>query len=210
MQLIQGRSAVLDLVLRTDDPARLFPPRAGLGAADVICQLKRAGATAWASRPLDPASLREVGQGAYLLSLDASELDTLGTLLVLVTGQPSMVPGILPSLTSAEVVAARQFRAARPDLPATVLIGQIAGLDGRPIARATLTATLLQAPLVLEGIAVAGDAVIGASDDDGFFELPLLSGATVDVEIPALRYRRTLVVPTPPAPGAPVRLFSIP
>jgi hypothetical protein len=127
-----------------------------------------------------------------------------------VTGQPGLAPTILPALISAEVVVARQFRAARPDLPATIVVGQIAGLDGRPIAGATVTATLVQAPLVLEGVAIAGDGVIAASDDDGLFELPLLCGATVDLQIPALRYRRTFLVPLPPAPGAPVRLFSIP
>jgi len=78
------------------------------------------------------------------------------------------------------------------------------------MAHATVAATLLEVPLLLGGIAVAGQAVQVASDENGFFELPLLTGATVDLQISVARYRRTLVIPPPPAPGAPVRLFSIP
>ncbi len=210
MQLLQGRPATLDLVLRTDELARLCPPRPGLGPADLRCQLKRAGAASWTARPLDALSFRDAGNGAYLLALDALETDTLGRLLVLITGQPGLAPPVLPLLLEAEVVLDRHFRGARPDLPRTVLVGQLCGLDNRPLARATVSATLLQAPLLLAGVAVAGDAILASSDDEGFFELPVLTGATVDLAIPAVRYRRTLVVPPPPAPGSPVRLFSIP
>lgn len=210
LQLLQSQPAVLDLVLRTDDAARLHAFATGLGAGDVVCQLKRAGADAWMPKALSGSTFRDAQNGAYLLSLDPGDTDTLGTLLVLVTGRPGLAPSILPSLTQLEVVVAREFRDARPDLPKTVLIGQLVGLDGRPLARATVTATLLQVPLVLSGVAVAGDAVIASSDGDGFFELPVITGATVDLVIAAARYRRTLVVPHPPAPGLPVRLFAIP
>ena len=210
MQLLQGRPTTLELVLRTDDQARLCPPRPGLVPADLRCQLKRAGAPSWTARSLDALSFRDAGNGAYLLVLQALETDTLGRLLVIVEGLPGLAPPILPLLLEAEVVLDRQFRGVRSDLPRTVLVGQLCGLDNRPLARATVSATLLQAPLLLEGVAVAGDAVLASSDDDGFFELPVLAGATVDLAIPAVRYRRTLVVPPPPAPGSPVRLFSIP
>lgn len=210
VQLVQGRAATLDVVLRTDDGARQYPLRPGLAPGDVLCQLKRAGAGAWTPYALDGASWRDVGNGAYLLALGPADVEPTGALLVLLTGMPGLSPPLLSVLVQAEVVPARQFRASRPDLPQTVLVGQLAGQDGRTIVRATVTATLLETPLLVRGTAVAGDAVIGSSDDGGLFELPLLTGATVDLSIPAARYRRTLVVPPPPAPGAPVRLFEIP
>ena len=54
------------------------------------------------------------------------------------------------------------------------------GLDGPPTRARDGDRTLLQVPLVLSGVAVAGDAVIASSDGDGFFELPVITGATVD------------------------------
>ena len=210
IQLLQGRPAVLDLVLRSDDAAHLYPPRAGLSADEVRCEIKRPGATAWVEVLLDPSVFRDAGNGAYLLGLDASALDVPGSLLVLVTGRPGVLPPVLPSLLEAEVVVPRDFHAPRPHLERTLVVGQLVGLHSRPLAGATVAATLLQPPLLLGGVAVAGDAVLAASDEDGCFELPLLTGATVDVQIAAARYRRTLVVPPPPAPGAPVRLFAIP
>ncbi len=210
MQLLQDRPARLDVVLRTDDAARLHPLRDGLRPLDVTCQVKRAGDTAWAPTPLGAGTWLEVGHGAYLLELAALDLERAGSLLVLVSGALGLVPAIHPVLLQVEVVPARELRGARPDLPQTIVIGQLAGQDGRPLARATVSATLLETPLLLRGTAIAGDAVIASSDDDGFFALPLITGATVDLSIPAARYRRTLVIPPPLAPGVPLRLFSIP
>ncbi len=209
VHLSQNRPASLDFVLRTDDAARQYPLRAGLSPDDVDCQVKRAGAPAWQPKALTPTTFRDVGHGAYVIALEAAELDTVGALLVLLTGHAGLAPALLPSLAMLDVVLARELHAARPDLDRTILTGQVAGLDGRPLQNATVTATLLEVPVLLGGVAIAGDVVIASCDGDGFFELPLLSGATVDVQIPAARYRRTLVVPFPPAPGAPVRLFAI-
>lgn len=207
-ELVQDRAAAVDVVVRSDLPGA--PPREGLGAADLVVELKPAGAAAWSPKVLTAADWEEVGHGAYLLRLDPAEVAPAGVLAVLVAGQPALAPPILPAITELEVVPEREFSATRPNLPRTTLVGQVAGLDGRPLGRATVTATLLQVPVILEGIAVAGDAVIVASDDDGFFELRLITGATADVDIPAARWRRTLIVPPPPAPGVPLRLFSVP
>ncbi len=210
VQLLQGRPGALDVVLRSDDPVRLHPPRPGLTSVDVVCELKRPGATPWIPRAIEADAFRDLGNGAYLLSLESRDLDVPGPLFVRLSGRPGLDPPLLPALLELEVVVPRDFHAPRPHLDRTLLVGQLAGLDGRPLARATIAATLLQPPLLLEGVAVAGDSVLGASDDEGAFELPLLTGATVDLQIAAVRYHRTLVVPPPPAPGAPVRLFSIP
>jgi hypothetical protein len=208
IELLQSRPATVDVVLRSDAPGN--QPRAGLGHGDVVVQLKRAGSSDWVTKALSPDDWVDADNGAYVLALGPADVDTLGVLLVLVSGRPGLLTGIHPSLTQVEVVREKQFSAVRPNLPRTTLVGQIVGLDGRPIARATITATLLQVPVVLDGVAVAGDAIIASSDDHGFFELPVITGATVDVDIAAVRYRRTLIVPAPPVPGTPVRLFSIP
>lgn len=210
VRLIQGRAATVDIVLRTDDPARHFPLRAGLGPSDVTCQRKRSGSASWVPMPLDAATWRDSGNGTYLLDLDATDVEAPGALFIFVSGAPGLAPPVLPVLLEAEVVPERHFSGTRPDLPRTILVGQLAGQDGRPLVGATITASLLETPVLLRGAAIAGDAIMARSDDDGFFELPLITGATVDLSIAAARYRRTLVVPPPPAPGVPVRLFSIP
>jgi hypothetical protein len=205
--LLHDRPGLLDVVVRT---APEGAPRPGLQPGDVVCQLKRAGATRWASKRLLAQSWRDAGQGAYVLALDPGDTDTPGALFVLLEGAPHLVPLILPRLCECEVVPAPQAHAARTDLERTTLVGQIVGLDDRPVGRAAVTARLLQVPLVLAGVAVASDPILTQSDDDGFFALSLLAGATVDLEIPVLRFRRTMVVPQAPAPGVPVRLFAIP
>lgn len=93
LQLPQLRPATLDLVLRTDDAARLYPLRGGLVPADVMLELKRAGATDWTTRELDAISWQSAGNGAYVLSLGAGDLDTAGTLLVFVSGRPGLEIG---------------------------------------------------------------------------------------------------------------------
>lgn len=203
--LQQDRPARLDLVLRTPGGT----PRTGVAPEDVTCQLKRAGDLRWTPRLLDAERWREAGHGAYVLALDATDLDVVGPLLVWVEPSRPLAPPLLPLLAEYEVVPAERLGATRPELERTTIVGHTVGLDGRPIAGATVSARLVSLPLVLGGMAVAGDAVITRSDEDGFFALSLVRGATVDIEIAALFYRRTLIVPTAPAPGSPVRLFAI-
>jgi hypothetical protein len=66
----------------------------------------------------------------------------------------------------------------------------------------------MQQPLAIGGIAVLSEPLTTETDERGYFQFDAITGANVQVQIPALAYNRTLVVPPPPAHGIPVRLFS--
>lgn len=206
LTLPQGRPATLDVVLHAQGGA----PRTGVAPEDLVCQLKQPGSLVWAAKELDASTWREAGHGAYLLGLNPAEVDQPGVLTIRLAGRTGLLPALHDLLFQVAVAPVRELALPPPELPRTVLIGQVVGVDGKPIPRAAVSATLVQVPLLLRGTAVAGDGITVHGDQHGSFELALLTGATVDLHIPLVRFRRTLVVPAPPAPGAPVRLFSIP
>ena len=124
MLQVPRQPAVLDLV-----PAPTIPPGSMRRNRPVPTTSlnKRAGAVP-GPRRRSCRHLPRRQNGAYSFSLDSGDTGTLGTLLVLLTGRPGL-PSPPAFDHQLEVVVAREFRAARPDLPKTVLIGQLVGLD---------------------------------------------------------------------------------
>ncbi len=207
-ELVQGRSARVDLVMRSNVlPA--FPPRESLTAADILVHVKRAEASVWSPKLLTPELWTDVGKGAYLLSLEESDTDTPGSLFVLVTGRTDVTPELVPVLVELEVVRTDDFSGAWTKVPMTTLVGQVFSISGRPIPGAVVNTTLYSNPILLGTVAVCGEPVRTETDGDGFFQIRLVTGASVEIAIPAAHWKRMIVVPPPPAPNVPVRLFSI-
>lgn len=197
VQLIEGRHASVDILVG----------RAGLTSTDVACHIKRAGATAWRPKELTPASWRDAGHGVYVLSLDPSDVDEVGLLVVLIAAAETKTP-FPPTLRWFEVIEAR-YAGGTPAIPKTTIVGHVVTLDERGKAKAQVTARVAQFPLVLGGAGICNDVVTVETNDDGFFSLTIVTGALVNIQIPAINFSRQFVVPPPVAPGIPVRLFSL-
>lgn len=207
-RLIEGRHSNVDLVLRTEDgDASHHPLRAGLGYDMIVCRLKRGGVPSWQHKELCPASWRDCGHGVYTLSLAPEEFASAEHLLVLLDGTAELRPRIVPELLTLAVEPPRPSGALA--IPRTILCGHVVTLAqvGKP--KAVVSAKVAQFPLVLGSAGFCSDVVTTECDEDGYFELPIVTGAFVNVTVPAINYTRQFVVPPPPAPGVPVRLFTL-
>lgn len=207
-RLVEGRHAEGDVMLRTPgERSGHTVPRLGVRPEDVTCRCKRRGVPAWRDKMLTPATWRDCGHGVYTLDLAPDEFHSADQLTVLLEGSTELRPAIVPELLTFEVVTAPPSGV--PAIPQTTLCGHVLTLSLNGKQKAQVTATVAQVPLVLGGAGIARDVVTVETDETGFFELTLVTGALVTVQVQAINYQRQLVVPPPPAPGIPVRLFSL-
>lgn len=82
-----------------------------------------------------------------------------------------------------------------PALSTCILKDNIVDLAGNPVQNISVSARMLSVPRVAQGVGVEDLVVTSTTDANGFFQLTVLQGATVDIVIPKVGYRRTLVVP---------------
>jgi len=92
-----------------------------------------------------------------------------------------------------------------PSAQTCALEDHVIDAQGAPMQNVTVSARILSPPYVVSGAGVSTDVVTTTTDSNGFFSLPVLRGATADVIIPEITYRRTIVVPS----AATAELFSI-
>jgi hypothetical protein len=205
MNLIEGRPAQVDLFMIAAE-GESHQGLVGLHPADVDCLIKRCGRTEWKRKDLTPASWQDVGHGIYALTLDAHDFEGTDMLTLLVQGHPGFSPPIRPVVRRLDVVEARQ-----PGLPIpqTVLCGRVLSLDQKGKAKAAIIARVAQLPLTIGGAAICNDPITTETNEEGYFELSVVTGAIINVQIPALNYQKQFAVPPPPAAGVPVRLFSV-
>lgn len=196
--LIEGRHASVDVLV----------DRSGLSMDDVVCHVKRAGATAWRQKELTPSNWQDAGHGVYVLSLDPADVEGVGGIVVLISAAPDAKPSIPPSLHAFEVVETRHA-AGTPAIPKTTICGYLVTLDEHGKAKAQVTARVASFPLVVGGAGISNDVVTAETNAEGYFELELVTGASVTIQIPSINYTRNIIVPPPPAPGLPVRLFTL-
>lgn len=207
-RLVEGRHAEVDVILRTPgERSGHTVPSLGVRAEDITCRCKRRGVPAWQDKMLTPANWRDCGHGVYTLELAPDEFRDADQLVVLLEGNGEVRPSIVPELLTFEVVTTPLSGV--PAIPQTILCGHVLTLGLAGKQKAQVTATVAQVPLVLGGAGISRDVVTVESDETGYFELILVTGALVTVQVPAINYQRQLVVPPPPAPGIPVRLFSL-
>lgn len=77
-------------------------------------------------------------------------------------------------------------------LPISILYGTVLPLSGS-VSRTPVIVRLISSPYTDVGITTAPFVVY--SDDDGYFEIPVVQGTTIEVVIRRLGFRRTMTVP---------------
>jgi hypothetical protein len=83
-----------------------------------------------------------------------------------------------------------------PSLATCVIKDHILNLSGSPLQNTGVSARLLALPTIMSSVGVYDEIVSTKTDANGFFQLTLIQGATVDIVIPSTGYRRTIVVPS--------------
>jgi len=83
--------------------------------------------------------------------------------------------------------------------------GTIQGLDGAPVAESQVRAVVQltdqdQSGQFVSGIGATSEPIVVFTDDLGEFSLPVLQGAVIEIEIPAINLRKLVTVPLDPGP----------
>lgn len=172
----------------------------GLAFGDVTAEISKDGG-AFASKTLDGTNFTEVGNGVYAITLSATDVDTLGPLVIVVNGA-----GIDQSTTIVNVVAAAEATTS-VSLQTCVVSGHVHSVNGTPIVGAAVSARVIGLPSIEQSAsAVTDDLVTAKTNSNGEFFLELVRLADVEVFIPNANYRRRLVVPN----QASAVLFNVP
>ena len=198
--LIQNTAAPL-VVLLLDSNS---DPVTGLTFADVAAALKK-DTNPFAALTLTAGNFVELNNGYYQINLAAVDTDTLGNLYLSLTGV-DIVQTLVTAFVAATVPAPSPPLVTPPST--TNLFGFLYDASASPLVNASVSASTLSQPTVLftpEGLATETDTITVTTDSQGFFTISLITGADVDIIIPAANYRRTLQVP-----AADTNLFSIP
>jgi hypothetical protein len=133
--------------------------------------------------------------GYYSVLLSPLDLNTLDSFLYTVDSYP--VAGAFDEFErTIEVIPATSAESETPPSLATcVLKDNVVDLAGNPVANISVSARMLAVPAVAQGVGVEDQVVTATTDANGFFQLSVLQSATIDIVIPKIGYRRTLVVP---------------
>jgi hypothetical protein len=171
----------------------------GLTDADVTAQIRKEGG-AFAAKALTGSNFVEVGNGIYDFTLDATDVDTLGSLTIVITGA-----GIDQSTTIIEVVAA-SVATSVVSLQTCVISGHVHDATGQPVPGASVSARVVGLPSIEQSqAAVTDDLVTAKTNSNGEFFITLVRLADVEIFISASNFRRRLVVPN----QASAQLFAI-
>jgi len=163
----------------------------GLVAADLTCQFLKSGAGSFASKALTGGNFAEKGLGIYTITFTTAELNTLGPFTVVLTGA-----AIDQSTTIVDVVAPTATTVPAAAAQLCTLTGHVVNVQGVPKAGAAVTAFLLGQPSIEQySLAVTDDTITVLTDANGYFAISLMRLADVEIVIPAVNYRRRLVVP---------------
>ena len=148
----------------------------------------------WINLSTGIASPDTATEGYYLILFTSSELDTLGTFTYSVVYDPGTNEVVVRTI---DVVAASGVDTeSAPSVSACILKDHIVGLDGTPTQNVSVYARLLALPTLASSAGMVDQVVAAKTDANGFFQLSVPQGATLDVTIPAIGYRRTIVVPS--------------
>jgi len=168
-------------------------PVTGIVFGAVTVKLKKFGDVAFATKTMTAPDWVELGNGYYTLKLSPTDMDTVGTIAILVSGlafdapamdQFSVDPVTIPVL------------AAGPDL--CVLSGTVKNLSGLSPIQTKVVVRPVEFPAKYGLNVLAADATWTYLDAYGTFSLALVQGSTVIVEIERAAIRHQINIPYTP------------
>ena len=138
--------------------------------------------------------------GYYSVLFTPEELDTLDQFLYVMGafGGPPAPGSVIDNFErTIDIIKATSAESEpAPSLSTCIIKDHILDLSGVPLQNIGVSARLLALPAIISNVGVYDEIVSTKTDANGFFQLTLIQGATVDIVIPATGYRRTIVVPS--------------
>lgn len=165
-------------------------PALGLLPADLVVKYKRSGDTSFQPKTLLSTDLVELGNGFYAIKWSQLETSNLGMVLFTI----SSVKLDNFKYDQFDVVAVPLSTATIPQ-NICVLTGSIVDIGGAPGKGQMITARLVDFPGGASGAVIASDPIRTVPDVNGNFQLPLVQGKTVILEIDRTAVKVQIVVP---------------
>jgi hypothetical protein len=179
----------------------------GLLFSSITASLKKEGESSFSAFTLTGSNFTEISNGFYEIDFTTSNTNTLGNLYLSITG-----PTVKTSLFSVYIAVAGSVSptVAPPVLETSTISGYLQNLEGSPISGSSVSAKILNIPALTPGsggnlVGISTTTIVTKTDTQGYFSLTLLVGTSVDIIIPSINYRRTILVPE-----ADASLFLIP
>lgn len=179
-------------------------PATGLTNTDLTADLRKQGEGSFTPFALTALNFAEYDNGFYSVALEDTDTDVLGNLELRLKGATT-----LWSLTTAYVSNIVAIPPVTTTAPSTsTIFGFVYSPTGDPVSGASVGANVVAPPVILgsaDPVGITFASVTAKTSSSGYFSIVLVEGATVDIFIPSINYRRTLTVPS-----GNTNLFTIP
>jgi len=198
IEVLQGTATWLPYVaadVTTGDP------RTSIVFSQIDVSFKKSTDPVFGVKTLTSPEFRENGSGVYEILFSTANLNTLGSFLYVVNGNGTLpTPAVRQFVGQAFIQSASNFTPGTISVVTNIITGNLVDLHGNALPNAAISARVLAAPSLtgaspnIGGISV--EMVGTRTDQGGFFALELIQGTLVDITIPEVNYRRTLMVPS--------------
>lgn len=197
LAVLQGTPTWLPFIAIDADTGN---PRTGITFTQIDVSYKKSTQATFNVKSLLVSDFRENGGGVYEILFGATELNTEGTFLFLVTGAvPLPLPAIREFIGQAVVQRVEAYSPGGISLNTNTLTGNLVDIKGNALIDVAVSARVLEAPEILGATpnigGVGTDIISVRTDSNGFFALEVLQNSLIDITIPRIGYRRTLRVP---------------
>lgn len=165
-------------------------PAPAITPASVVCKIKKTGHNAFTNKTLSLDNWVNLGGGYYTIKFSGDDTSRVGTFTYTLSGagfdnfaydEFSILAGVDTTVQDKCVVK-----------------GKFIGLSGERASLIKVTARAIEFPARSGNRIVAGDVIWTNLNYDGSFELPLLRGATVLLEVPRAAIRHQIAIPDSP------------
>jgi hypothetical protein len=138
-----------------------------------------------------------IAPGSYLLLLTPIILNTPDLFTYIVTNITGGGALFEPYTNTIDIIGGTDpVTFTPPSLATCKLYGFVLDLAGNAVQNSSISARLLAVPSTTNNAGLADTTVSAKTDANGYFEFTVVQGATVDVIVPDIGYRRTIVVPS--------------
>jgi len=162
-------------------------PSVSIPPTNVTCEIKKAGQTVFSAKAVTSSNWINLGGGYYTLKFSGDDLSRVGNFIYKLTG-PNFDNFLYDEFTilAGEDVTVKDK---------CVVKGEFIGLSGNAAQQIKITARMVDFPAKSSNRIVSGDTIFTFLNSDGKFEMALLRGSTVLIEVPRAAIRSQIVVP---------------
>lgn len=135
--------------------------------------------------------------GYYSILFSGDELDTLDQFTFTLDEDASNPPPPFEFFErTIDIISPSDIETeATPFISKCIIKDHIVNLSGDAVVNVSVYARLLSLPTLLSGVGVQDIPKSTSTDANGFFQLTLIQGTTVDITVPSIGFRKTILVP---------------